>query len=398
LSRVANESLRNLPETGEVRKKILIDAVEFLEGFLKERPHDFELRYEAASTFLRMIENFGGLGLVTERQQVLDRAYELLRELHAEQPDHLGIRMNLALTHSHYSYVGFAGALDRPQDQESAIRRAIELLTPIVDDLSVNEKIRSWYRYRLAHAYSGLGPKLQTLNRLAEAEQAYKSAIGLLLHERDGSRQEVLKVTLGELKDSGPLVPGSPEGTLGKAYHGLAGVLDRLGRTPEAIDAMQETIRWMNVAREINPSDTDLRIRFAEQCTTFGNLLVRSDRTDEALAYFRTAFPILTQLLHDFPSESSNYRNLIRNQSVTLIQAYRKLGKTDDVRQYLAQLGPRTAGDYALRARLYQNLEDWPAARADCEQALEIEPGNVSAREQLPRIKSKQEAAQKKKP
>ncbi len=387
-----------MPQSGEARKKILIDAVEFLEGFLKERPDDFELRYEAASTFSRMVENFGGLGMRDEREKVLDRSHQLLLDLHAEQPDHLGIRLNLGITYLYKGYVGFAGPLDRPQEQERAQRRAIETLTPIVDDPSVEEKIRSWYRYRLAQAYHGLGIKLQTLDRLGESEQAFKSAVVLLLNERDGSRREVLKVNLGELKDSGPLLPGNPEGTLGKAYHGLAGVLDRLGRMPEAIDAMRQTMLWMNVAREINPIDSDLRIRFAEQCTTLGNLLVRSDRTDEALTYFRMAFPILTQLLHDSPDESSNYRNLVRSQSVALIQAYQKLGNVDDVQQYLAQLDPRTAGDYAQRACLYKILENWPAARTDCEKALEIEPCNVSAKEQLPRIKSKQEAAQKKKP
>jgi tetratricopeptide (TPR) repeat protein len=189
---------------------------------------------------------------------------------------------------------------------------------------------------------------------------------------------QICRQLAAELRNEVTSREGVAERDLSKCYHALAGALDRVGRAPEAIDAMQQSMQWIQSALDSYPTETN-RVTFAEQCYTSGDLLLRSGRTKEALAYFRQAFPVLTQLLHDNPLESSNYRKLVRNQSVTLIKAYQKLGNTDEVRQYLAELDPHTAGDYVLRAFLYETLGDANAALADYEQALEIDARDATS-------------------
>jgi tetratricopeptide (TPR) repeat protein len=50
----ADERLANEPRMELVRRNLLEDALRFYQGFLKERPGDPEVRWETASTYLRL--------------------------------------------------------------------------------------------------------------------------------------------------------------------------------------------------------------------------------------------------------------------------------------------------------------------------------------------------------
>jgi len=349
LIRVANESLVDVPQMEQVQKKVLEDAVEFYQGFLEQRSRDPKVRYEAAMAYSRMSGIYANFGQAAERRKAHEKAHQLLLELHAEQPDDALIRINLAYSFDQRGGItgeGFAAA-------ESYHRRAVELLTSLVDNPATPERFR--VRGSLAFSYSNLGGALRRLGRYDESERAFKTAIALCA---DPGNWEQLRLAL--------------------SYSGLAQLLEQVGRASEAIETMQQALQLQQGFVDRSP---DSRVRREELSNTYhalGELLMRANRLEDAVAPFQQAIAIRERLANGFPTATQLQQRLSLSRTA-LVLVYHKLGKSADALQIVSQLDPRTGDDYRQRGHFYQTLGKTTEAFADFEKAVELSPGDAAA-------------------
>ena len=95
LTRVAEETLPNIPQAEQVRLKLYQDAVEFYQTILLKRADDPELRYETSVAFIRLGEMNVVLGHPEKAIDFYQTAHNSLEELHKQSPDDPRYRVEL---------------------------------------------------------------------------------------------------------------------------------------------------------------------------------------------------------------------------------------------------------------------------------------------------------------
>lgn len=79
-------------------------------------------------------------------------------------------------------------------------------------------------------------------------------------------------------------------------------VLQRLGRTEEALDAGREGLRWRQQALSLQPGNTSYREGFAGESSNFTNFLLQAGRVEEALAVSERGEAVICALEAEDPS------------------------------------------------------------------------------------------------
>jgi tetratricopeptide (TPR) repeat protein len=173
LSRVGHQVLPPTPQTAQVRRVLLEDALRFYQGFLKEDGTDPVVRQEAVRAYWRVGDIRQTLGEPGRAEEAYRRAAELQERLAADfpdQPDHAFHVGELWINQG-----GCLGTLGRQADSEAAYRRALAVLGPLVKRFPDN----SSYRRRLALAWSSLGMQLLAAGQMAEAESSSRQGLDL---------------------------------------------------------------------------------------------------------------------------------------------------------------------------------------------------------------------------
>ncbi len=330
LFRVADDALRNVPQMVPVQEKVFRDAVEFYEKLLADRPRDPKLRFATAMACKNLI----GHDKVGKPQKMLQRALEILNELHEESPEDSEVRH--ALAHC-YNWLGWKGG-DSLISAENCHRRAIELMLPLKDSRPED----------LARSYGSLAVNLKAQRRFDEAEQTFRMALEF----------------------------GSDDG---QVYHGLALLLERVGRVSEAIDAMNRAIdAAQNSIHDSSKWRTNAEERLASDHSHLGSMLIRAQRPEESLPHLLKSQQIYERLARDFPS-LDRFSGALDRSRAALVGAYHTLKKDEAARQILVQLQPSTAQEYLTRGNLRKTLGEMPEALADYDKAIELDPANAKA-------------------
>lgn len=99
LSRVARSDLESVPQTAALRRDLLIDATDFLERFLVERPDDVPLLREAAVAWYRVADIRSQIGEHDEAAAATRRALELVDRGLELAADDFDLRLTKARVH-----------------------------------------------------------------------------------------------------------------------------------------------------------------------------------------------------------------------------------------------------------------------------------------------------------
>lgn len=352
LTRVGDESLRDVPQMELVRQKILQDAVEFYRGFLVQRPENAELRFQTAVVFARVGDIYMDLGQATERDAAFLEARGMLEELHAEAPNDVRYRSELANT---FNRLGFHTGTSS-KECESFFRRAIELLQPLVDTLPADTEVpREIVSTSLANSYRSRGVHLTVLGRLEEAEQAFRTAIALC--EKD---------------------PGWGQDVLASCHVNLASLHETRGRLANAIEAIEQAVAVREAVVKTNPQSAFYRFELGQDWFVRGNYLVKANRVQEAEHAYRRALDLAKPLAADFPS-TRHYKSLVRDGRQALIQVSFQLGHKEEAASLLDELAPSNVQDYLARAKAHETIGDHKKALADLQTAVHLDPDNLDA-------------------
>ncbi len=333
---LAAEKMAGEPHMEPIRRALLEDALEFYQGFLKQKGTDPLVRHETARAYRRVGSINELLGRPEQTEAALLQALTLLQQLAADYPSVPEYRAELAAAHELLSVAYADHALDRPQacldsvlcPRPSAIgkwlaadfpnrpefrktvatylgRVALKYSVDMKDVRRGEEYFRTalaaWQDiekeapndpgviHEIAWTHWWFGVMFQRSNRLQEAEPELRRALAL--------REKLLANSPGAF---GLL----REQAHNKAY--LANLLLTTGRPAEAETLLREAIAFRERMIHDYPKSYDHWRRLVIERDTLGDCLLAMGRTKEAEETIRRTLAIRQKLPADFPETPPN--------------------------------------------------------------------------------------------
>src|SRR5262249_39356688 len=173
LVRVSEDDGKLYQEPGMelVRRKLLQDALQLYESFLKERSNDPEVREETAHTYCYLGDLEKRLGQQAAAEKAYGAAIALYQRLATEFPQQPTYRFKLAGCYTNLANAFVNGS--REKEAEEAYRQAVDIQQTLVQEFPESGE----YRSDLAGNHHNLGTLLSDGGRLAEAEETLRRAL-----------------------------------------------------------------------------------------------------------------------------------------------------------------------------------------------------------------------------
>src|SRR5262249_20801799 len=181
------QDMANKPHMEEIRRALLVDALQFYQGFLAQKGTDPEMRHETARAYSRVGDIQQMLGhnpeAVAAMRQAVGRAKKLVDDfpgVPAYRVDLVGYRVALAWM-LHWAL--------HPEEDAELRRQALADAQKLASDFPTVPA----YQRLVARAETDLGNALRDpLERLKEAEQHYRQGVAALKKlERDFPKETV---------------------------------------------------------------------------------------------------------------------------------------------------------------------------------------------------------------
>ncbi|MCB2066613.1 MAG: protein kinase [Erythrobacter sp.] len=170
------DEIARVPGSEVARERLASEALVYLDSLAADPDAPLEVRLEAARGYLRLSEVTGSfssesLGRLAEGRDLAETGLNLLRDLHAEYPAEVEVRVALSAALSSLS----REALYATGDSERAATLASEAIG-LLDDLDLDAESTAY----LAEAHNQLGEAQSWQNDFAGAIATYERAIDLL--------------------------------------------------------------------------------------------------------------------------------------------------------------------------------------------------------------------------
>jgi serine/threonine-protein kinase len=317
LTRVANDEgmLTNEPRMELVRRKLMEDALQFYQKFLRQRSTDPAVRWEVAMAYLRVGDLRKMLGQAADAETAYRAAIDLYKGLADEFPQIPSSRFDLA---GGYTNLGtLLLATGRLPEAEQLFRRALELQQPLADEFPAKAE----YREDLAGSHHNLGTLMFQTGRVPEAEQGLRRALALrqrLAEEFPATalyRQDVART----------------QANLGNLFCGT----DRL---KEAEAAFRQSLDLQQRLVEEDPKMAAYRRELAGSHQRLAVVLARTGRHEEAEQEYARAVDLQRALAEDFPRVPAYGEELAqsyRNRGLLWVRARKPKEAERDFRQAL---------------------------------------------------------------
>jgi serine/threonine protein kinase len=367
LTRVGEVDLADVPQMEPVRERLLQEAKEFYDAFLKRKQSSPSVLLETG------------------------KAYRRLGDIREMLGDYLGAESAYA----------------------ESIRRLRGLTTPASSDAAAD------IRRELARSEMGLGILLKKSNRFAESERALAAAIdlrrrlaaatpgraedrqalaesqywmGVLLmrmpRKRPGDEQafrEALK-TQEQLMAAAPADPGVRDARA-RSLNNLGMLLAANGRRDEAEAAFREALQIQDPLVQQSPTVAGLRWRLARTCCNLGSLKMSADQAAEAEVLETRARDLQKTLVDEFPRVPDYAQELAAtDDNLGLLWTSRDRPKAEEAYQQALALLEDLARRYPNRPDYRQRLAvthlnlgtllartDLPEAERACRKALDLQ-------------------------
>jgi tetratricopeptide (TPR) repeat protein len=336
LSRVGREQLDDVPEMEEVRRDVLADALEFLQGFLAERGQDDPLiRRELALAYQHMATIHTLLGQLEPARAESLEAIGLQERLVAEAPDNLDYRSDLAVSHGQLAALD-ANALLDPLEAEQHFRSAIAILEPLA-------RADPSARVNLLRCSNGLALLLSQSRRF-----------------EDGASYAVMaNATLNDLKRDDPAaVPGDQA----QLEHNQGLVHHAHGRHSESEAAYRRCLALLEPLARDRRGYRRYRSDLAACYHSLAHLLMDENRLEEAEYLLTKALEIRERMVQQFPRVPS-FQEGLATADHALGLLYERLGRSSEAEAaYLRAI--------AIRETLVEGSRPIPSARVRLAESL----------------------------
>jgi eukaryotic-like serine/threonine-protein kinase len=302
------ERLTGEPQMEQIRRRLLEDALEFYQEFLKQKSTDPMMRCEAARAYLRVGSILNGFGQPQRGEENQRQAISLLEKLVADFPAETKYREDLALCFETLHYT--LASSHQPHREEEYIevtRRAVAEY----EKLSADHSTVSKYRHQLASAYTDLGNALSWAHP-QEAEKEFKKAFAVW-------------------KQIAIDFPNEPADNYGIAnvHEWLGILLVSIGQYQEAETELLEALRlWDQLLAESPNRRGDGRLGHLR--SSVGDMFYRTGRPAEAEKYYRMAVEAHQRIAEDFPAAVAEDHRRLAIEYGRLGWALFALGRTEE--------------------------------------------------------------------
>ena len=309
LTRVASDTLDDVPQMEPVRKALLEDALKFYQGFLQQKHANPALRLDTGRALERVGFIYHYFGQHDDAVNALRQSVTLLEELVVDfpaEPDYLA-----ALAESCIWFgLELSWTLERYQEGEPVLRRAVALSEKLSDEFPLTPR----HRERLVQARKNLAYALANLGRTRDAAEEYRS--GLALAEK--------------LADQFPTEPGYHELQAGILH--LQGYLLANTDPPEAETAYRRALAFRVRALADSPHSHMSRFNVSWSQGDLADLLRKHGRLPEAEDAYRQAIAHCQPVVADFPYRL-NYRSALCHYYAELGWVLEDTNRSDDAEQ-----------------------------------------------------------------
>lgn len=284
LSRFLRERRRRLPEA----EAAIREDLALRKQLAAEFPTAPEYRQRLAQTY-HDLANL--LGSRQEAESAWREALAVRKQLATEFPTGRQYRQQLATSYT--TLAEWLKQTGRLREAEATFRDGLPLLKELAaESRSVDQRQASFVSYgALAQNYASLGELLASMNRLEDAEAAYRDAVA------------VRKQFVAEF----PNAPAQP-GQLASSYMTLGNFLQRYcsNRLPEAESTYRDAVKILEQlvpqkGTSKVPGVPHVRLQLARGYNSLGHVLIDQGKHDEAEVAYRGALKILEQVTADFP-------------------------------------------------------------------------------------------------
>jgi serine/threonine-protein kinase len=278
LARVSEEHLADEPRMELVRRRLLQDALRFYQRFLQEKGNDPEVRWQTASTYLRIGDIQKRLGQHPAAEQAYRAAIPLFQGLAAEFPKLPDYRHALA-----GCYTNLGTLLVQTPRQKEAVRlfrRALDIQQVLVKEIP---RVAD-YRSALAGTQHNLATLLLEAGQLGQAEKA-------------------LSVALDQRQRLAERYPRNADyrQDLARTWSNLGHLLTMSRRPGKAEEACRQALKLQQKLVEDYPRVPAYRQELAGSHNWLGVVLDGAMRFEEAENEYTQALALQERLVEDFP-------------------------------------------------------------------------------------------------
>jgi tetratricopeptide (TPR) repeat protein/tRNA A-37 threonylcarbamoyl transferase component Bud32 len=278
----AGRDLNNAPGLQPLRRKLLESALNYYEGFLRDRQGDGALRADLAGTHWRIARILQDLGDRAAAADHYRKARELQEQLVAERPSDKDYRNDLAATLNNLAMLDRYGLPAGGQGEwhERAIAllaRSVELRESLARDYPDDVAMQT----NLASGFSNYAIALEAAGRRDEARR---------MRDRARALREALVRTHPDDRE----LPTE----LAKTYNNLGATHHESGDVPEALKYYRMAIDIWEKYRAKTPTSESTG-ELAMICHNAGKLLHQAERATEAAPYLERARDLYEQLARE---------------------------------------------------------------------------------------------------
>ncbi len=316
LMRVANDKLSNLPLGHPLREALLLDALQFYEGFLAQASDDESVRQSMAGVLKSLGLLQRELGRCDDACRSLDRSVELLQPLVEANPELPALREELASTQEALAYTWQINPTDsggRKADEH--YRNTLQLYRDLERDWSERRQPVVLCLRRLAESAFKRGD-------LTEAERFWRESIAggeAYLAQQPGNVDARCDLcwSCASLSDA----------ILMRSQDTLA----------EAEEFLHKGLEHARIMLEQKPRAGHVREVTAILLFRLGRCCCRTERAGEAIGHFQQAAEEIESLCAEFPWYRPHWDNAIyiHNEVVWGLQ---QAGREDDAKESLRRM------------------------------------------------------------
>ena len=295
--------IRTLPGSTQARQRLVSAALEYLGGLAQNARSDPDLAAELARAYQRVARIQGvqtelNLGEFAEAGQNLEKADSLIEAVLAAQP-----KSGDALFRSAAIATDEMIVADTRRRREEALAHAAKAVQQL-DALVLRADVAIAQRREIASFYGSAATAYRNLHRYADSVRCAQREVdmartlpssgfflyaGLMSLTGAQRLQGNLAAALANIREAREIAERLPYPSTTERWMSLYAVLERegillggegrvsLGRSAEAIAALQKAIDLADEAAQQNPHDYSSRSRVADAAADLGNILVERD-------------------------------------------------------------------------------------------------------------------------
>jgi non-specific serine/threonine protein kinase/serine/threonine-protein kinase len=338
-----NDAIGSLPGSTAVRKRLVGDALAYLDSLTQEAGGDHLLQLELARAYSRIGDVQGrnaaaNLGDTKGAQASYSKALTILQSLVSLEPKNVDVRHDLAMSYVRMGEVNMI--LGNSTEALKNYRQAL----PLFEDLHASDPADSEFQAVLAYVHRLLGQVLGVPGVASVGDK--KGALAEL--QKAATLYEALPVERPAANVRPFALLFDKKNDLSLIYDELADVSWAAGQHAESIEYERKAVVLMEARLAEDPLNPITRRNLAIDYANLGGSLLTSGDTQEALPLYRKSLDVEEKLASEDPNNLNARKDVAigyRNLAKALLATGDKVAAANDYRKALATLEDLAAKD-----------------------------------------------------